>query len=103
MGHVGLEDQVPTPKGETMYHCMGAWNGGRHGEMERFVPKTLVPKAIMTDETLKWYGHCINSLPTYDQYIYCQFPLEEGDPRLHMIWTDTPCWTTCWNGGTLFY
>ncbi|NLP44466.1 MAG: molybdopterin-dependent oxidoreductase [Peptococcaceae bacterium] len=101
-GMMGLEDQVPTPKGETMYNCMAAYNGGKHGLMERIVPKTLVPQAILSDETLTWYGHCINSLPTYDQYIYNQFPKEEGDPRIHMIWTDTPCWTTCWNGGNLF-
>ncbi len=26
------------------------------------------------------------------------FPLE-GKERIHMIWSDTPCWETCWNGG----
>ena len=28
----------------------------------------------------------------------CQFPLP-GDSGIRMIWTDTPCRTTCWNGG----
>ena len=26
------------------------------------------------------------------------FP-HDGDYELHMIWTDSPCWQTCWNGG----
>lgn len=23
----------------------------------------------------------------------------KGSSKIHMIWTDTPCWSTCWNGG----
>ncbi len=39
-----------------------------------------------------------------DQSRPFQFPIpkEEGGTDIHMIWTDTPCWTTCWNGGNLY-
>jgi len=29
-------------------------------------------------------------------------PKEKGGTEIHMIWTDTPCWTTCWNGGNRY-
>ena len=32
------------------------------------------------------------------QFKEMTFPLP-GDPGVRMIWTDTPCRTTCWNGG----
>ena len=46
-----------------------------------------------------WYGHIAAGLPREDQFVGpLVFPLE-GQPRLHMIWSDAPCWETCWNGG----
>ena len=36
--------------------------------------------------------------PREDQYKTYQYPIP-GAQGIHMIWTDTPCWTTCWNGG----
>jgi trimethylamine-N-oxide reductase (cytochrome c) len=32
------------------------------------------------------------------KYTY-PIPREEGGTEIHMIWTDTPCRTTCWNDG----
>jgi anaerobic selenocysteine-containing dehydrogenase len=42
----------------------------------------------------------INS-PTEDQFKKYLFPIpkEERGSEIHMIWTDTPCLTTCWNCG----
>ena len=36
-----------------------------------------------------------------DQFIKYTYPIpkEEGGTEIHMIWTDTPCRTTCWNDG----
>jgi len=27
----------------------------------------------------------------------------EGGQPIHMIWSDAPCWSGCWNGGNLFH
>ena len=52
----------------------------------------------MATEPIKWHGHVICMMPAEDQMDEFQFP-REGEPFLHMIWSDTPCWSTCWNGG----
>ena len=61
-----------------------------------------MPEAILGDydeeHPLTWYGRVIAGLPREDQFTEWQYPMK-GDPRIHMIWTDTPCWSTCWNGG----
>lgn len=69
---------------------------------ESFIPKTLIPKAILGDwseeNPLKWHSFTHCSLPASDQFDEYQYPVPGASP-IHMIWTDTPCWTTCWNGG----
>ena len=69
-------------------------------DLEHFIPQTLVPDAIMLPEgeKLTWYGRVVAGLPRVDQFTQYQYPEEDGT-RIHMIWTDTPCWSTCWNGG----
>ena len=38
---------------------------------------------------------------TEDQFVKYTYPIpkEEGGTEIHMMWTDTPCRTTCWNDG----
>ena len=38
---------------------------------------------------------------TENQFVKYQYPVK-GLPQIHMIWTDSPCWITCWNGGNQF-
>lgn len=65
-----------------------------------FIPKTLIPEAIrLSDgEKISWYGHVECGWLRPDQFQYFKFPIE-GAGRIHMIWSDSPCWSTCWNGG----
>ena len=69
---------------------------------DSFIPKTLIPKAILGDYTaenpLKWNSFPLANWPREDQYITYQYPIEGANP-IHMYWTDTPCWNTCWNCG----
>ena len=39
--------------------------------------------------------------PVEDQFMKYNYPIakEKGGTEIHMIWSDTPCRTTCWNGG----
>ena len=64
------------------------------------VPKCLVHDAILKDK-VEWWGLHSFCGPAEEQWTKYQFP-ENGCSRLHMIWTDSPCWTTCWNDGFRF-
>jgi anaerobic selenocysteine-containing dehydrogenase len=65
------------------------------------LPKTLIEKAIFSEEPFSFYGSGAQICPTSDQlkkYTY-PIPKEEGGSKIHMIWSDTPCRTTCWGQG----
>ena len=36
--------------------------------------------------------------PREDQFVHYSYPAE-GCSRIHMVWTDSPSWITCWNAG----
>ena len=94
----GVDAFNPMPPCEEDFESWGGYNGALLDGCERIIPKTLIPEGIMATEPIKWHGHVICSMPTEDQFEEFQFP-REGEPFLHMIWSDTPCWSTCWNGG----
>jgi anaerobic selenocysteine-containing dehydrogenase len=63
-------------------------------------PKTLFKEAILNPPVTFW-GTSSPMAPVEDQFIQYTYPLpkEEGGTEVHMIWTDNPCLTTCWNFG----
>lgn len=65
------------------------------------LPKTLIEKAIFSDEPFTFYGSGAQICPTSDQLKQYTYPIpkEEGGSKIHMIWSDTPCRTTCWGHG----
>lgn len=65
------------------------------------IPKTLIHKAILSDDPINWYGSPGIWVPTEDQFKKYTYPIpnEQGGTEIHMIWCDTPCRTTCWNSG----
>jgi trimethylamine-N-oxide reductase (cytochrome c) len=66
---------------------------------ESGLPKCLVHTHLLSpDKPLKFtgIGAIEGNIPS--QFKEMTFPLP-GDPGVRMIWTDTPCRTTCWNGG----
>lgn len=67
---------------------------------KQMIPKTLVQDAILNPPITFW-GTGSHSEPTEDQFNAYTYPLpaEEGGSEIHMIWTDTPCRTTCWGDG----
>jgi len=40
-------------------------------------------------------------MPIEDQFQKYTFPVEGGS-RIHMIWTDSPCYSTCWNDSNAY-
>jgi trimethylamine-N-oxide reductase (cytochrome c) len=83
----------------------------QHPAPKQFIPRCLVHKAII-DGRAEWYGlQCFSSsqvpdkdnrrLPTAEyEFEKLQYP-RPGLSRVHMLWTDAPCQTTCWNDGNL--
>jgi trimethylamine-N-oxide reductase (cytochrome c) len=71
----------------------------------RSVPKQFIPKNLIHDALLRppisWYGNTLARSKVEDQFIKYTYPAE-GCSEVHMIWTDTPCWVTCWNDGNSF-
>ncbi|MEM2292599.1 MAG: molybdopterin-dependent oxidoreductase [Nitrososphaerota archaeon] len=65
-----------------------------------FILKTLTPEGILAtpDKPIEWYGAALAIAPVEEQFNKYQFP-PEGYPDIHMIWSETPCWSVCWNGG----
>jgi trimethylamine-N-oxide reductase (cytochrome c) len=64
------------------------------------LPKQIIPKDLIHDAILnpplKWYGNTLSRANVEDQFKQYKYP-EDGCSEVHMIWTDTPCWITCWN------
>ncbi len=67
---------------------------------KQFLSKTLIYKGIMNPPVSFWGAGAIYS-QTEDQFKKYTYPIpkKEGGTEIHMIWTDTPCLTTCWNCG----
>ena len=98
----GLASQQPAPCYSSNMILGAAYHGWDFKETKSSITKTLVPEAILGDYTwenpLTWEGYTVCSWPRENQFDTYQYPII-GAQGIHMIWTDTPCWTTCWNGG----
>jgi anaerobic selenocysteine-containing dehydrogenase len=62
---------------------------------KQFIPKDLIHEAIL-NPPLSWYGGATFIPLLEDQFVKYNYPAK-GCSEVHMIWTDTPCWITCWN------
>jgi molybdopterin guanine dinucleotide-containing S/N-oxide reductase-like protein len=67
---------------------------------KQFIPKNLIPDALL-HAPISWYGTTLNRSPLEDQFIQYTYPVE-GCSEVHMIWTDSPCWITCWNDSNTY-
>ena len=100
-----LQGVNPVPPSEIYPTLMSVYHGWRMGAPKHFIPKTMTPDAILggytEDNPMTWYGHVVCYMPRADQFLKFQYP-EPGLHHMHMIWSDTPCWETCWNGGNSY-
>ena len=79
----------------------GSMYGWFYPPPPQVLPKTLIERAILSDEPISWYGSSAQVCPTEDQFKKYTYPIPEdkGGTEIHMIWSDTPCRTTCWGRG----
>lgn len=101
----GLTSQMPAPRSEIIPTLNDILWPYAADQRESFVPETLIPEALAGnydhEHPLEWYGVTCAGLPTEDQFVKYQYPVP-GSERIHMVWTDSPKWTSSWNGGNEF-
>jgi len=97
-GHMGMfQNLTKSPAAERLLKphktTPNAWG-------KQLIPKTLVDKAITNPPVIFWGTGAIET-SVEDQFMKYTYPIpkEKGGTEIHMIWTDTPCRTTCWNCG----
>jgi molybdopterin guanine dinucleotide-containing S/N-oxide reductase-like protein len=61
----------------------------------QFIPKDLIHDALL-NPPISWQGTVLARTTAEQQFIKFTYP-KEGCSEVHMIWTDGPCWITCWN------
>ncbi len=66
----------------------------------QFIPKNLIHEAIL-NPPISWYGNSTFPGKVEEQFIKYTYPAP-GCSEVHMIWTDSPCWITCWNDSNSF-
>jgi molybdopterin guanine dinucleotide-containing S/N-oxide reductase-like protein len=97
----------PIPPKEELIGQTQSQNQPLRGSMPMFstvvkqqIPKTLIQEAIFNPPVSHWGTGAITA-QVEDQFVKYTYPIpkEEGGTEFHMIWTDTPCRTTCWNDG----
>jgi len=93
-----FEDQYAQPRPERIPKLYEAYTGG-HPSDPHFpsLAKTYVPKAIL-EGSCEWYGVESETAVREDQFVLRKYP-EDGCAKIHAVWTDSPSWITCWNGG----
>jgi anaerobic selenocysteine-containing dehydrogenase len=83
------------PRPEFYPDVMPANQGKKIGTSKQIIPKNLIHEALL-NPPISWYGTALLSERAEDQFVKYTYPAP-GCPEVHMIWTDTPCWITCWN------
>jgi len=101
-GLLGEPDQESPPLPSVITDLLEAYTGGTPLDTNHpsFIPKCLVPKAILEGE-IGWYGNEQELANRVDQFVHYEYPAD-GCSKIHMVWTDSPSWITCWNDGNQF-
>ncbi|MDR2108638.1 MAG: molybdopterin-dependent oxidoreductase [Coriobacteriales bacterium] len=93
--------EPPVPPSESYTTMANAYNGFNFNLGDSFITKTKLHHAIL-DKRADWWGCTLCMAPRQDQFVPHQYPLTPQTHPIHMIWSDTPCFSTCWNGGFLY-
>jgi molybdopterin guanine dinucleotide-containing S/N-oxide reductase-like protein len=93
--------QLAFPKPIVLPNIISAAHGAFPEQyLKQIIPKDMVHDAIL-NPPISWYGGNIFHMPKEDQYKKATYPAE-GCSEIHMVWTDTPSWVTCWNDSNSF-
>jgi len=99
-GLFGDQMEMAVPRSIFIPDVHAAYTGWGWEKPKQLIPKDMVPDAIL-NPPIKWYGGMLLFEDPEFQFKETVYPAE-GCPEIHMIWTDSPCWITCWNCGNRF-
>ena len=94
----GLGDVNPLPRSKYVPFLVDAYHGGLAGPSRYQIPKTMTPRAI-DEGRIEWYGDIWCACSRENQFEHREYPDGPEQIKIHMIWSDTPCYEACWNGG----
>jgi molybdopterin guanine dinucleotide-containing S/N-oxide reductase-like protein len=95
-GLYNTKTTIPLPEPEYIPNMTHAHRGWQYTDTPRqFIPKNLIHEAILRPP-IYWYGTTLSRDSVEQQFIPYRYPLPDGT-EIHMIWTDSPSWMTCWN------
>ena len=63
----------------------------------RSFPRPTSPRRILEGEC-DWWGCESETADRVNQFEHYKYPAD-GCSKIHMVWTDSPSWITCWNTG----
>ncbi len=90
------KDKIPLPWPKYIPNIYGIQRGWKYTDTPRqFIPKNLIHDAILR-APIEWYGTTLSRDYTDQQFIKYKYPLDDA-PEIHMVWTDSPSWMSCWN------
>ncbi len=88
--------KIPLPWPKYIPDISKIQRGWKYTDTPRqFIPKNRIHDALL-NPPISWYGTTLSRDYADQQFIKYQYPLEDA-PEVHMIWTDSPSWMTCWN------
>ncbi|MCX8032201.1 MAG: molybdopterin-dependent oxidoreductase [Thermoleophilia bacterium] len=95
-GLYNKKSNIPLPPPKYVPVVLAAHRGWAYTDTPpQFIPKDLIHDAIL-NPPISWYGTTLSRDSVEQQFIKYTYP-REGGTEIHMIWTDTPSWVTCWN------
>jgi trimethylamine-N-oxide reductase (cytochrome c) len=96
---LGKEMGQPTPLGLVRPMVRAAYRGfhARASTSKQIIPKTMIHDAILNGAFEIW-GSSDQMANADDQFKKYRYPTP-GCSEVHMMWSDTPCFATCWNDG----
>ncbi len=97
-GFFGKKTEMPIPRPIVMPQVFACYKGFDVTKYpKQIIPKDLVHEALL-HAPISWYSTTLLAENVENQFKKYQYPVK-GLPEVRMIWTDSPCWITCWNGG----
>ena len=102
---LGLDPEYQAaPEPAVLHHTGPAYRGGLPTEHQAAIARSQDAscRKLILEGAGTWYGNKEGMRsPREDQFIKYKYPAD-GCSKIHMIWTDSPSWITCWNDGNNF-
>ena len=99
VGKIGMQ----VPRSAVRINLEAAQRAINFVDTPQQIPRTQVQHAIR-DGACSFWSTTSWMTPVEDQFVKYSYPIapEKGGTEIHLIWSEKPCNTACWNGGFNF-